>query len=316
MLSYWCNARCRFCYVNAGPRHSYWADPDQLVEWWQSLQRLARRFGKDVKIHLTGGEPFGNWPLLVNVLEKARQADLPPVQKIETNAYWAQEPATVRSRLERLKALSVPLISVAADIYHQQFVPFANVRLLVETAREILGPQGVRVRWWDFYNSFDDNRPPCPDQERMTAALLAGRDRLTGRAAELAGQLLQGKPPEELGIEHRTCAKAILASRHVHIDPYGNVFAGTCSGLILGSAVVESPQQIWQWLDETGPTGPIFESLVKAGPLQLYRLAVRHGFKADPNGYVGACQLCYFVRRFLFRRNLFRKWLGPAECYG
>ena len=82
MLSYWCPARCEFCYLHGSPEHTYWAEPEAIVDWWSQLEILARRTGNSVKIHLTGGEPFDDWDRLVRVLELARAMDLPPVEKI------------------------------------------------------------------------------------------------------------------------------------------------------------------------------------------------------------------------------------------
>lgn len=316
MLSYWCNARCKFCYINAGPEHTTWADPHQVVQWYSGLQELARQFGKDVKIHITGGEPFGNFPVLLEVLQLARQADLPPIQKIETNAYWATDQHIATSRLEQIKSLGVQKITVSCDIFHQQHVPIQNVRNLVDAARQVMGPNGLIVRWWDFFNQHDPqaaNDPGTLDDQQLAQSLANGRDRLTGRAALLACDRLQGKMPQEF--KNHNCRKAILSARHVHIDPHSNIFPGTCSGLIVGSATVESPKQIWHWIDTHGLGGPVFDALISAGPYGLYELALRHGYQANPAGYLQPCQLCFHLRRFLFNRGLFGKWLGPAQCY-
>jgi hypothetical protein len=319
MLTYWCPAACGFCYVSCGPDHTFWADPGRVVGWWKELETLAARNGSQVKIHLTGGEAFGNWELLVQILERAGKAGLGPVEKIETNAFWATDPALVEERLTRLKELGVTLITSDADIFHQQFVPIKNVQLLVEAARKILGSDGIRVRWWDFYNFAIENNldfSQLSDAELrdiQADALESGKERLNGRAALLAGKLLSGSPPEHFAGDH--CRRGILKSKHVHIDPYGNIFPGTCCGIVLGNAVSENIADVYDWLNTKGPSGPVIAALVEQGPAGLLDLARRSGFTPLPNGYASKCQLCYHLRHTLYHARQCHKWLGPAECY-
>ncbi|MFA5863228.1 MAG: radical SAM protein [Phycisphaerae bacterium] len=319
MLSYWCSAECAFCYVNGGPRHTFWADAEKIVDWWRQLDSLAKRNGGTVKIHLTGGEVFGNWPLLIKILELANKAGLPPVEKIETNASWATDSALVRQRLTELKDLGVTLLTTDADMFHQQFVPIKHVKLLVETAQEILGPECIRVRWWDFYNFAVENNldfsqmDEHEQREIQMDALLNGRERLNGRAAVLAGKLIKGHPPYTYFGEN--CQKGILKSKHVHIDPHGNIFPGTCCGIILGNAISEEIADVYDWLNTHGPSGPVIATLAEKGPVGLMEFATRFGFEPLSQGYISKCQLCYHLRSTLYQANQCRKWLGPVECY-
>lgn len=312
MLSYWCNAECEFCYLCAGPKHTFRADADNIISWWGQLEILASREDKHVKIHLTGGEPFGNWELLINILEKARDAGLPPVEKIETNGFWATNESIVEERLKILKELDVPLIVTDADVFHQEYVPIENVRLLVEKTREILGDDAIRVRWWDVYNNYDEYAKSDPNELKLQALIL-GRDRLNGRAAILAAEKLTGQPAETFSDQN--CRKGIIKSKHVHIDPYGNIFPGVCCGIILGNAISENIIEVFDWLDRNGTSGPVLGNLVEKGPLGLMNFAKRFGFEPLKQGYLSKCQLCYHVRSFLYHKTQCRKWLGPKECY-
>jgi len=319
MLSYWCPSRCRFCYVCAGPDPRAWADPGLVTDWWQGLETIANRQDRHTRIHITGGDPFGRPELLFEVLQRAKHAGLPSAEKVETNAFWAADDDIVRRDLTKLRSLGVTRIVTAADIFHQEFVPLANVKRIVRVAKEVFGDDGITVRWWDFYNRYADTEFDVADltdhqrAEMQAEALAGGRDRLTGQAAFLAAELLDGQPPDRF--KGQSCEKNILKSKHVHIDPYGNVFPGVCCGLVLGNAVNEGIEDIYDWLDRHGPTGPIFSPLVREGPAALTDLAERFGFQPLKQGYVTKCQLCYHIRWTLFRANQCRKWLGPAECY-
>jgi len=313
MLSYWCSARCAFCYVNCDSAHTFWADADRIVNWWKQLESLAQSNNQHVKIHLTGGEAFGNWDLLVKILSLAKDAGLPPVEKLETNAYWATDEKIVRERLTILKQLNVELITTDADVFHQEFIPIQNVKRLVDIGQEILGPESIRVRWWDFYNFALENDLDIaaltePERRELQLdALQNGKERLNGRAAMLAGEFLPGKPPESFTNEN--CQRGILKSKHVHIDPYGNIFPGTCCGIILGNAISENIADVYHWLNDKGPSGPIIPVLIEKGPTGLIDLATRYNFKPLPQGYFSKCQLCHHLRQTLLQANQCQKWL-------
>jgi hypothetical protein len=249
------------------------------------------------------------------VLEAARRAGLTPPDNVETNAFWATDDELTRSRLEQLDQLGLRLLVVSADVYHQEFVPLERVRRCVETARAVLGPNRVRVRWWDFYNDPLDLTSASAAEKRRAfdAALHRHQDRLTGRAALQLAQFLP---------RHRTahfcgenCAKAILGSRHVHIDGYGNIFPGVCSGIILGNAATQTVSEVWHDVPCRWPGNPVVCALVNGGSYELMRRAEAFGFQESPEGYANKCHLCSSVRQFLFERGVWPELLGPAECY-
>jgi pyruvate-formate lyase-activating enzyme len=51
-----------------------------------------------MRIHLAGGEPFRDWDHLVAVIAAARAAGLTPLEKVETNAFWATDDELTRAR--------------------------------------------------------------------------------------------------------------------------------------------------------------------------------------------------------------------------
>ncbi len=320
MLSYWCNARCPFCYVSCSPDAKDWVDPREAVRWWQQLDELARSQGKTVKVHLSGGEPFGNWPVLREIAALAHEKGLTAggsFQKVETNAFWASDPEMVRDRLGELDRLGMQKLCVSADPYHQRFVDPALVRTCVETARQVLGPDRVQVRWLEWYENMQDlrNTPRAQRGEVFRAALARHRERLTGRAAQAIAGLLQ--PGASGALAREVCDQAILGARHIHIDPYGNVFPGTCAGIILGNAREQPLQAIWADVTEQYYTNPMLSALIEGGPHVLLRYArLLGGFEPRLAGYAGKCHLCSHVRQFLYEKRVFEKRLGPPQCYG
>jgi hypothetical protein len=315
LLTYWCNARCAFCYVYSAPDRGGSMDPADAVTIWRSLDQLAARHGKTMRIHLSGGEPFGDWPRLLSTIRAARDAGLTPLEKVETNAYWATTDGTVRARLEQLDALGMRALVVSTDVYHQEFVPFERVQRCVEVGRQVLGRGRVRVRWWDFLKSPTDTHDLTPGEKRrvFTAALQRHKDRLTGRAADCLAGLLPGHPAESF--RDLNCLREVLQSRHVHVDPYGNVFPGVCNGIILGNALRQPPERLWKHLSTNWREHPIVSAVASGGSYALAQQAKQFGYRELDRGYANKCHLCHHVRQYLHRRGVWPEHIGPAECY-
>lgn len=333
MLTYWCSARCAFCYVSSGPEHGRGPEMgvDQAIRLWRGLDKLAARQAKTMRIHLAGGEPFGDWVRLAAVVRAARDAGLTRLEKVETNASWAVQDGVVRARLELLDALGMEKLVVSSDVFHQEYIPFERVQRCVEIARQVLGKGRVIVRWWDFYNEPVIVRGWSPPEKSRAyrQALEGHRDRMSGRAAARLAPLLTCRPAEAYRGEN--CVRAVLRSRHVHIDPYGNVFPGTCGGIILGriplaetpaaggleSAAAEETavERVWRDVADNWREHPVVSAVVAGGSYELMQRVKPLGYVERPEGYADKCHLCSHVRQWLVERGLWREYVGPSECY-
>ncbi|MFH1747409.1 MAG: radical SAM protein [Planctomycetota bacterium] len=314
-VTYWCNARCAFCYVYSGPQHAGDMDVATAVRLWQSLDALAASHGLRMRIHLAGGEPFRDWPRLAGIVRAARDAHLSPLEKIETNAFWATDDNLTRNRLELLDALGMEKLVISTDIYHQEYIPFERVERCVRIARQVLGRSRVRVRWWDFFHQPVDPRRLSPDQlqQARIEAIQRHRERLSGRAAVCLASLLPRYPARHFA--HDNCQKAVLGSRHVHIDAYGNIFPGVCSGIVLGCAHERTVEEIWQDFAANWCEHPVVEPLVTGGSYELMQRAAEFGYQESPTGYADKCHLCTHVRQYLHNLNIWPEHIAPAECY-
>ncbi|NIA08101.1 MAG: hypothetical protein GWP14_10800 [Actinobacteria bacterium] len=279
------------------------------LAYWQSLESMA---GPQAKVHLTGGEPFSNWPALLAILQAAHAEGL-VAHELETNASWCTSPQLVRQRCRQFKQLDLGRLVVSCDIYHQQFVPFQRVRLLVQVAQDVLGSERVRIRWRDFFaDPVDINGLGQADCQRFfRRAWQVHRDRLTGRAARMIAPLLELHPPEVFA--EADCYKPIFASRHVHIDPSGNVFPGVCAGLVLGNARRKPLPEIWS--DFACTEDEILLTLARSGPYGLLQIANGLGFGPSEERFADKCHLCWEVRSFLAQTGKFEPTIGPARCY-
>lgn len=313
LLTYWCNARCRCCYVCSRPEAGTDMSVEQGLMLWEGLIQASPH---GCRVHIGGGEPFGRWETLIDLARQARQAHLGPLEAVETNGFWAADEAIVRDRLAQLDEAGMGRISISCDPYHQEFVPLSYVRRLAGLGREILGPDRVRVRWEDWEQSgCEVAQLDEPSRRKLLADYAAlGRDRLCGRGAV---ELTEFMPSKELasftGIR---CSEPLLRSRHVHVDGQGEICPGTCAGIVLGTArTAAEVATIWQRLDRGYDDMDVIGTLARSGPAGLAALALARGYKERSAGYAGKCHVCWDVRRWLFEKGHWPDQLGPASVY-
>jgi len=348
MLTYWCNANCASCYLCCGPRRREWFELDEALSVWRSLVDACPH---GCRIHIGGGEPFGRWELLIEICRRAKCEGLVPLEKVETNAFWATSEKTVRDRLAALDDAGMRKLVISADPYHQQFVPIEQCRLAARVAEGILGPERVQVRWRDWLADGFNTGGMGESERRNLFVQYAerGRDRLNGRGAELIAGLLRQKPISEFsGRDLQPCSAALLRSRHVHVGPDGLVMPGVCAGIVLGRLHVtpgeacgplagasagqgsvrnteKSVAAVWQRLNSAFGNGspdqrrddtcPVLSVLVSSGSIGLLTLARREGF-VPAGQYAGKCHLCWDIRRFLAEQGAYQQELGPGWLYG
>lgn len=309
LLTYKCNAVCEFCYYNCGPGKDGVMSVATAIGAWKSLRNLA---GRAAKIHITGGEPFLYWDRLVQILQEARKEKLGEVDLIETNGFWAMSEGIARERLGKLDELGLRRLKISTDPFHQEYVDAEPVRRLAEVAVEVLGFERVLVRWRKYLASPVEMRG-LTSEARKRQYILAMKDypcRFTGRAAgELAG-LAASKPIESLA--SMNCSSGFLAAKGVHIDPFGNVFSGTCSGIIVGNINQMLLEDIWKQFNPA--RSEFIDTLFNLGPCGLLDEAIELGYK-KAEVYASKCHLCTSIRQFFFDKGIEKLVVGPGECY-
>ncbi len=317
LLTTRCDAACASCYLCCSPADGEELSVEEALETWRQLQNASPH---GCRIHLTGGEPFLDWPRLIELCRRARDEGLGPLEKIETNALWARNPAVARDRLAALGEAGLGKLTISADPYHQQFVPIERCRMLADLAEEALGRRRVQVRWRDWLaDGCDTSELPADRRSELFARYAAsGRDRLCGRAAHALAPMLPPKPLTDLA--DSPCRERLLRSRHVHVGPGGWVTPGTCAGIALGRIGLPGRKgpaigEVWQGLYDAPRARPVLATLADGGPVALAARAVRSGF-APREGYASKCHLCWHVRSWLAERGMHRKELQPARMYG
>lgn len=301
LLTYRCSAACEFCYYHCTPDKGGLMPVEMALAAWRSLHCLA---GEAAKIHLTGGEPFLYWERLVEILARGRKENLGPVDLVETNGSWAIDETLVRERLRMLLDLGVQRLKVSADPFHQEYVDIERVRLTAAVAKEVFGDDRVLVRWAEYLDL-----PPGGDVD-YAATYRARSFRFTGRAAGRLADLIASEPADALA--HHNCLSDFLGAKGVHIDPYGNVFSGTCSGIILGNINVTGLENIWKMF--TPAKNVLIQTLCERGSYGLMLEAERAGYRRLAK-YADKCHLCTDVRQFLLERGKNTSTIGPSDCY-
>jgi hypothetical protein len=304
LLTYKCSATCEFCYYHCSPQKGGLMPVETAVAAWRSLKNLS---GDGARIHLTGGEPFLYWDHLVEILAEGKRQKLGPVDLVETNGSWATRESLIKERLHTLLLLGVERLKISADPFHQEYVDIETVRCLASAAKRMFGSDHVLVRWEEY---LDRSRSGRLSDGECTEAYREHPFRFTGRAGDRLANLLASKPVETF--QNANCLGDFLGAKGVHIDPYGNVFSGTCSGIVMGNVDQMCLEETWRQFD---PLANTFVGLLcREGPRGLLEKAKSLGYQ--PLGaYAGKCHLCTHIRRFLFEKGLMQPAVGPPECY-
>lgn len=309
LLTYQCNASCEFCYYHCTPEKGGLMSVETCVAAWRSLKTLA---GEAAKIHLTGGELFLHWDHLVQILVQGRREHLGPVDLVETNGFWATSEQRVKERLDTLLALGVQRLKISVDPFHQEYVDIKPAYRLARMALEMFGPDNVLVRWEKYLTEpVDMKRLSAAQRDRVYLDTFQEFPfRFAGRAADHLADLMASKPAEVFA--EVNCRADFLGAKGVHVDPYGNVFSGTCSGIILGN-IGETPlEEIWKRFSPQ--RGDIIGTLCEKGPYGLLDRAEALGYERL-DAYAGKCHLCTHVRQFFLDKGCETATVGPAACY-
>jgi organic radical activating enzyme len=310
ILTYKCNCACEYCYYACDASKGGLMPVDMAIDTWQAVIRLA---GDHARIHLTGGEPFLYWDHMVKILETAQEKTLGPTDMIETNGFWAVTDEIVKERLMRLDRLGMQRLKISCDLYHQQYVDITLVQRLARIAKELLGPERVLVRWQAYLDDPADvsNMSKAQLRQAQIEAAQAFPCRFNGRAACDLADVLSNKTIEE--IARFNCTRTFLDAKGVHIDPHGNVFSSTCSGIIVGTVAKQPLDLIWQKFQPK--IFPLVSTLTGSGPAGLLQSAQEHGDYIPRPFYASKCHLCSHIRQYFITHDMCSHVVGPSDCY-
>jgi len=309
MLTYKCPAACELCYCNCGPESGGLMPVDMAISAWRSLRNMA---GDSAKVHITGGEPFLYFDHMAEILTRAHELNLTPLDTIETNAYWATGRDLIVKRLRLLDSVGMERLKISYDPFHAEFIDIEPVRLLAEVAGEVLGKRRVLLRWEKYSHEPVNMKGLTAEQrrERFRCAVEDYPCRFTGRGSGMLAELFADKPVESLACLN--CRGSFLGGKGVHIDPFGNVFSGLCSGIIVGNVNDTDLEGLWEEFDPEKKD--LICELFCKGPVGLLPKSIEDGY-IKKNLYADKCHLCSEVREFFFDNGRHNSIIGPCEFY-
>ena len=300
ILSYRCTSRCAHCLYNCGPN---WPRQAMRPEDVLLALRTLASWPSPPQVHLTGGEPFLFFDLLLGATQVA--AELGLTVYVETGAAWCTDDDQTIERFYALRQSGLAAVLISCSPFHAaRFAPEHTLRA-VRAALTIFGPGQVLVYQPDYLETiqqFSVTHPTPLDsyEEYYSPAQLRhlfwdGYGLISGgRAGYKLGHLVECIPAKAFC--DQDCSGEILFAQHSHMDLGGNYIPGFCAGL--SAADWRKDANLLQ-----RPYPPLVELLIEGGPYALYELARRrHNYRPLPAGYAGKCHLCVDLRWHLVRQ--------------
>jgi hypothetical protein len=317
LLSYKCNSRCKHCLYACSPRWK--GDWLSIEDAEKVLSQLAielrgryshpNRVAINSGIHFTGGEPFLNFELLLEVTGIAQRLGIPSTF-VETNCFWCKDDEATREKLVQLKGKGLAGILISVNPFVVEWIPFEKIERAARISEQVFGDNAMIYQRF-FYDQFRrlGLKGTLPLEEYLKRAPygLSYAELLpAGRVAYKLGFLFKKYPAKQFFGE--SCRQELIRDWHIHVDNYGNFVPGYCAGITLGDAADLGSLCQGIDLDEL----PVLKALLK-DLVALYELGRQFGY-AEQEGYTSKCHLCLDIRRHLARAGEFKE-LRPREFY-
>jgi hypothetical protein len=318
ILSYRCQCACAHCLYNCGPNWQDWMSPQDV----RAALEATLTWSHSYQVHMTGGEAFLNFDLLLYAVETA--AELGIARYVETNAGWCVSDDLTSRQFKALRTAGLQAILISCSPFHAETIPLARTHRALHLAEEIFGASRVmfyQAGWAAQIAAFSEENPvplqsysDAYGQQEAGQMLWQGYGLIPGgRSGYRLGDLIPAQAAA--AFRNQNCALDILYAPHSHLDLYGNFISGFCGGLAAGSWR-DLPALLEDFDREAYP--PLTGILIEDGPYGLYELANRHyGYVPRLPGYAGKCHLCVDVRRHLTSQADFSdsNELQPAQFY-
>jgi len=320
LLSYKCNSGCRHCMYACQPAwDSDWIGEADIESYLSQLSGRIKpspygtdRVDLNSGLHLTGGEPFLNFELLLRAAEIAHKLGIPSTF-VETNCHWCENHDLTESRLTQLRGAGLKGIMVSVNPFVLEHVPFDRIERAIRIGGKVFG-KNVMVYQRYFYRQF---------RELGIDGTVSFEDYIERAGLEslhYAELIPMGRLPYTLGHLFRkqkakfffsqSCEARLTSPYHIHIDNYGNYIGGFCGGISLGDA--HDLDSIFKGIDLD--ERPVLRTLV-TGMGELYNLGKEFGYEDLSEGYVSPCHLCLDIRTHLVRQRCEFKELKPQQIY-
>lgn len=321
-LSYKCTSECKHCMYACSPKwKGDWMSESDLRKILEQLSGKiegsplgSSRVGINYGLHLTGGEPFLNFELLLKATRILKEYGIPSTF-VETNCFWCVNEEATREKLVKLKNAGLNGLLVSVNPFILEQVPFERTERAIRIGGEVFGDNLMiyqKFFYWQFRSLNVKGVLPLGEYLKK-----AGVDSLyhaellpMGRAAyELRGLFKKYPAKRFFGA---SCKEELTRGWHFHVDNYCNYITGYCGGISLGDARnLDSLIQGGVDLDDH----PILNALIEDIE-NLYEIAVKDfGYRERGEGYISKCHLCLDIRKHITEATKEFNELKPLEFY-
>ena len=150
LLSYKCTGECMHCMYACSSRwQADWIGEEAA---WQILAGVARSikpcpYGPDgisinYGLHLTGGEPFLNFALLLRITGMTHDLAIPSTF-VETNCFWCLDEQSTKEKLIRLKEAGLRGVLISVNPFILEQVAFERTQIGLRVAKEVYGTNAI-----------------------------------------------------------------------------------------------------------------------------------------------------------------------------
>jgi hypothetical protein len=323
-LSYKCTSECKHCMYACSPRwKADWISRDDaetiLIQlskiFKKSYPPMYRRIGVNLGLHFTGGEPFVNFKLLLDLVKMAHGLEISSTF-VETNCFWSADDETTREKLLDLRNAGLHGVLISVNPFILESVPFERTERAIRIGEEVFGAN-VLVYQEFFRHHFErlNVKGTLSFEEYLQRACVRSLSRVElipmGRACYGLGHLYKKHSAHEFFGE--SCREELTRPWHIHIDNYCNYVTGYCGGISLGDA--RDLDSICQGIELNDH--PIIARLVSTrGINELYKFGVeKFGYRELEDGYISKCHLCVDIRKHISEQTEEFKELKPREFY-
>lgn len=277
-----CNAQCRHCYVEAGPKRTESMGLKDLKKVLDQLVGLEFDL-----ISISGGEALLEKEKVLEIgryLKKRKTMyGYPKYVEIQTNAFWATGDERAESVLEELLDAGYNQIMFSSDEFHGEYIPVERPRRGYELAKKLRRHEKPRkfkkVEFTADYKKYDDGNFAVP----------------IGRGKTL--------PKEDLWIDKGPCMiYGGLADGYVTINPKGDVYPCCWQATkSIGNALETSMRDILKRMKKD----PVLKKLYLGGIDGLVEyLGIDPKYAKQKIKRLGTCGFCY---------ELFKDYIGDSD---
>jgi len=280
------------------------------------------QLGVNLGVHFTGGEPFLNFNLLLELTKIANRLEIPSPFG-ETNCFWCVDDEKTEEKLSKLRDEGLRGILISANPFIVEQIPFERIERAIVISRKVFG-RNVMIYHDLFYNQLRSLSVKGTLRFNDYLRLMRDKDRLSlYESLSFPSILPMGRTPYKLGHIYKkypakfffrdSCMEELTRDWHIHIDNYCNYITGYCAGISLGDA--RDIYAICQGIDLDDR--PIIGFLASPrGIEKLFKFGVEEfGYKELEDGYVSKCHLFVDVRKNILEQSDEFKELKPGEFY-